>query len=238
VSNPVIHTLRDVDGMAVIGRTRHDLMGIRYEDGEGGNTPAPPAPDAAATPAAPATPAEPVTPPAAPAENVADLPAWAQKIITETRAEAADNRVKAKAETDRVNAILKAAGIQTEEPDPAALLTQSQADAAASKRELAVYKAASAAGADPSKLLDRASFLTSIQAIDPTDGAAIKAAIQAAVAADATLKAARAAGASAIDGPGGTGEAGQLTAEQIKNMTPEQIVEADKKGLLRNYLAS
>jgi len=30
-------TLVDADGMAVVGRTRHDLMGIRYEGGEGGN---------------------------------------------------------------------------------------------------------------------------------------------------------------------------------------------------------
>jgi DNA-binding transcriptional MerR regulator len=30
-------TLIDQDGMAVIGRTLHDLRGIRYEDGEGGN---------------------------------------------------------------------------------------------------------------------------------------------------------------------------------------------------------
>lgn len=35
--NSVATALRNVDGLAVIGRTRHDLMGIRYDEGEGGN---------------------------------------------------------------------------------------------------------------------------------------------------------------------------------------------------------
>lgn len=35
---PMVRT--DIDGMAVIGRTLHDLRGIRYVEGEGGNAPA------------------------------------------------------------------------------------------------------------------------------------------------------------------------------------------------------
>jgi len=35
---PTVRT--DIDGMAVIGRTIHDLRGIRYVEGEGGNAPA------------------------------------------------------------------------------------------------------------------------------------------------------------------------------------------------------
>jgi hypothetical protein len=168
--------------------------------------------------------------------KIESLDPAAQKIITDLRKEAADNRVKASTAETRTKAILKAAGIETEEEDPAALLTQSQAAAASAKRELAVFKAASNL-ADPVKLLDRTSFMTSIAGIDPTDGPAIKAAIEAAVAADSTLKAARAAGASAVDTAGGTGETGQITEAQLAQMTPEEIVEAQKKGLLRNLLS-
>lgn len=236
---------RGPDSLAIIGRTLHDLRGIRFGEGEGGNAPAAPVPAAPANPqftAPPAVPAAPAAPAAEPAPNsvekVEDLPAWAQKIITDTRKEAADSRGAKNAETERVNAILKAAGIQTDAPDPVAVAKTATEAATAAKRELAVFKSAAASGADPSKLLDRASFLTSIESVDPSDGPAMKAAIEAAVAADATLKTARAAGASAIDGTGGTGEVGQLTEAQVKKMTPEQIVAAEEKGLLRDYLAS
>ena len=224
--------LRDIDGMAVIGRTLHDLRGIRYDEGEGGGAPAaePPQPEP------PATPEPPAAEPAAAPERVEDLPTWAQKIIADTRKEAADNRGAKNAETERVNAILKAAGIKTDEPDPAELLKQSQAESSAAKRELAVFKSASAAGADPVKLLDRASFLTSIASVDPTDGPAITTAIEAALAADPSLKAVRAAGASGIEQTGGTGEQGQISEAQLAQMTPEQVVEAQEKGLLKSLL--
>lgn len=194
--------------------------------------PAVPVVPAAAAPAQPAVPATPAT------EKVEDLPAWAQKIITDARKEAGDNRVAKNAETERVNAILKAAGIQTDAPDPVAIAQKATDTANAAVRKLAVFEAAAAAGADPTKLLNRNDFTTSISGLDPADGAAIAAAITAAVAADPSLKTVRAAGASSVETPGGTGEQGQITAAQIKNMTPEQIVEADNKGLLRNYLAS
>lgn len=236
VSTPV---RRDVDGMALIGRTKHDLMGIRYDDGEDGNTPEGETPPANNEPSAGETPKPEAPKPAPPAESVEkveDLPAWAQKIITDTRKEAGDYRAAKNAETERVNAILKAAGIETEEPDPATLLTQSQTEAAAAKRELAVFKAAAAAGADPVKLLDRNSFTSTIKDIDPSDGDALKAAITAAVEADNTLKAVRAAGASGVEQTGGTGELGQTTEAQLAQMTPEQIVEAQEKGLLKGLL--
>jgi len=103
-------------------------------------------------------------------------------------------------------------------------------------RELAIFKAASAAGADPAKLLDSNSFMTSVQGLDPTDGAAVAAAITAAVTANASLKAARAAGASTVDLGGGSGEQGQITEQQLKTMTPEQISAAFDKGQLKSLL--
>jgi hypothetical protein len=213
---------------------------------------APAAPPAApeAPPAAPpaAPPVEPTPPPAETppaAENVDQLPAWAQKIIRDTRKEAGDFRTaKTAAETQAQSilaAVAKAAGIEVpgDKPDPAKLtadLTTAQQAQADTARQLAIYKAATAAGADPAKLLDSNSFMTSVQGLDPTDGDAVAAAITAAVTANQSLKAARAAGASGIEQTGGTGEQGQITEQQLKTMTPNQIVEAQSKGLLRNLL--
>lgn len=188
--------------------------------------------------AAPVTPAAPASPePAGPSwdGNIASLHPDAQKIIADLRKEAGDNRVAKNAETERVNAILKAAGIKTDEPDPVEVASRSTAEAAAAKRELAIFKAASAAGADPTKLLDSNSFMSSVSGLDPSDGSAVSAAIQAALTANPSLKTARAASASGIP-LGGSGEQGQVTEAQLAQMTPEQIVDAQSKGLLRDLL--
>lgn len=207
----------------------------------------PTAPDAAAEPVAPtpAAPAEPATP-AAPAAwdgKVESLDPAVQKVITDLRKEAADNRVAKNAEQERVKAILAAAGISTDNtPDPVEAAKQAAAErdaatatAAQAARELAIFKAAAAAGANPNALLDSNSFTASVKDIDPTDGAAITAAITAAVQANPTLKAARAAGVSGSDFSG-SGEQGQITEEQLARMTPEQISDAYDKGLLKGLL--
>jgi hypothetical protein len=243
MSTLTLHPVRTtLDGMAGIGRTRLDLMGIRFDENDGGNTP--PAPAAPATPAVPPAATPPATPaaPERPAgENVADLPAWAQKIITDTRKEAGDHRVALTASETRTAAILAAAGI-TPDADPveAARTATAERDTATanaltSARELAIYKAAGTL-ADPSKLLDSNAFLTSVSGIDPTDGPAILAAITAAVTANPNLKAARAAGASSVDNPGGTGETGQITEAQLAQMTPDQISAAYDKGQLSHLI--
>ena len=179
------------------------------------------------------------------AEKVEDLPEWAQKRIKDLGQESGSYRIKAKeaaetAQKEFADKLAVALGLKPDAAqDPAALtasLTKAQQDALNSARELAVFKSASAAGADPAKLLDRASFLTSIAGIDPSDGAAIKAAIDAAVTADQTLKATRAVGASTVETPGGPGEQGQITDAQLAQMTPEQIAEAYEKGLLKSLL--
>jgi len=56
------------------------------------------------------------------------------------------------------------------------------------------------------------------------------------VLADASLKAARAAGASSVDTSGGTGETGQITEAQLAQMTPEQIDKAFSEGKLAHLL--
>lgn len=169
---------------------------------------------ATATPAAPAA-------PAAPAESgkVEDLPEWAQKIIKDTRAEAAGHRTKATAaetkQTETLAAIAKALGLgpADETPDPAKLTEQLGAAQTAQRTalvELAVFKAAAAHSADPAALLDSRAFLASVTDLDPSGSdfnAAVDAAIKAAVDGNPKLKAAaQAAGASTIPHAGGSGE--------------------------------
>ena len=243
----------DIDGMAAIGRTFHDLRGIRFNENDGGNTNADAAAAATAKATADAADAADAASAAsagaagagAPAEKVEDLPAWAQKLITDTRKEAGDHRTAAKTAGDDASKALTeklavALGLKPDAAtDPAALtasLTTAQAAAVQSARELAVYKAASGT-ANPDRLLDSTKFLTSIKGIDPSDGPAIKAAIDAAVAADASLKAARAAGASSVDTSGGTGEVGQITEAQLAQMNPAEIEKAFNSGLLKHLLA-
>lgn len=96
-----------------------------------------------------------------------------------------------------------------EAPDADALAAQvseSQAAAQEAARELAVYKAARGANADPDKLLDSRSFLASIKDVDPADQAAVKAAVEDAVKANQSFALGRVSSASTADtasGPGG-----------------------------------
>lgn len=135
------------------------------------------------------------------------------------RDEAAQNRIKAREATEQMESLRttlgKALGLikdddgKGEGPDAEALAAQvekSQAEATTAARELAVYKAAASNGADPAKLLDSRSFLSSIENVDHTDDAAIGKAIKTAVDGNKSFALARAAGASTADtasGPGG-----------------------------------
>jgi len=202
-----------------------------------------PAPVEPVAPVAPA-PVEPAPVEPAPAPAVWDDPAAARAEIEKLRKQNGDDRMNAKkqAADEARNELLQKLGLTKDgepAPDPAKLAADLAAEReakAATARELAIFKAAGAAGADPAKLLDSNSFLTSVKGLDPADGNAIAAAITAAVTANQSLKAARAAGASGIEQTGGTGEQGQITEQQLKTMTPDQIVAAQAKGLLRNLL--
>jgi len=246
--------LRDRDGMAVIGRTLHDLRGIRHDEGEGGNASAAGTAEAAGAGAAAggtqtASTAEPAAASTAQAttaaEKVEDLPAWAQKIITDTRKEAGDHRAAAKtaaekAQKELTDKLAVALGLKPDAAtDPAALtasLTAAQTAAQSAVRELAIFKAASSVGADPARLLDSNSFMSSVSGLDPADSAAVTAAINAAIAANPNLKAVLAAAASGTE-LGGTGETGQITEAQLAQMTPEEVTTALKAGKLQHLLA-
>lgn len=207
---------------------------VMMADGEGGDRGE--GGDDAGTPAAPAAPGTPEAPPAAAKdaakadEDKGDLwddPAKAKAEIERLRAENGRDRTAgkteaAKAATDELTQKLaKALGLvkdDDEAPDASKLtaqLTEREAQAKQAQTELAVYKLAGKHSGDADALLDSRSFLAKIADIDPTDTAAIDAAVKQAVTENPKLKSAQAAGRSGAEFNGGSGEgtkkAGNLT---------------------------
>lgn len=180
----------------------------------GGDGTPPAAPPAADPPPAGTTPPAGGTPPAAPpaAEKVEDLPAWAQKIITDARKDAGDNRTGKTAAEQQLAAIQKALNPEAkagDKPDPEQLakdLATRDAEALSAKRELAVFKAAGKQGADADALLDSRAFLAKIADIDPAKTADIVKAIEDAVKENPKLKLALAASKSGVPLGGGPGD--------------------------------
>ncbi|WP_120338124.1 hypothetical protein [Cryobacterium soli] len=205
IKTSTIPARRDVDGLAVIGRTRHALMGIRYAEGEGGD-------DAAAQAAAAAAAAE------------ADKAPWTKENFDPERAWTRIQRMQADADaksakhatdlaTATENASKKAladfakllGGGEQEETDPVKLaakvtdltskitekdgdLTKAQASVKAGQLSTAVAILAHGLGGSARLLLANEEFKTSIASVEPTDEAAITAKIKAAIQANAALK--------------------------------------------------
>lgn len=208
-------------------------------------------------------------PAATDAGSVEQLPPWAQKLLRDTRNEAATNRAKAKEHADQLAAleaksqaqldgIAKALGLKPEEATPEQIMAErdaAQAERDAEKLraratavELAVFRAAQAAGANGDALLDSRAFVAKLTGLDPdADGFAdqVRDLIKTATEEDARYKAAPPLAAEvppaakpepAVPKSGGefTGPpqpARQLTEEDAKHMTPAQVVEAMDKGL-------
>lgn len=150
-----------------------------------------------------------------------------------------------KAEQDRLKAIMKAAGIGEDEPDPAEAAKNAVAErdaALARVRQIEIErtaeKAALTAGADVTALLDSRAFTKALTELG--EGATeqqISAAVSAALEANPRLKATPAVPARTVtDSTGGGDPKGQLSRDQLKAMSPEQIVQARKDGRLRNLL--
>ncbi|HEY3683462.1 MAG TPA: hypothetical protein VGL93_10505 [Streptosporangiaceae bacterium] len=111
--------------------------------------------------------------------DVASLPAWAQKLIKDTRAEAGNARTTAKAQaaqvaTDDITQKLgKALGIIKDDekaPTPDELakqLADSQADGRSARVENAVFRAAITAGLDGDAVLDSKTFGKQFDGLDP-----------------------------------------------------------------------
>lgn len=153
--------------------------------------PTAPAATAAATAAAvPAAPAAPDNPWADPEKARAEIERLRRENASE-RTQAKANAAEA-ARKELAQEIGKALGIVNDDApvDPAALtqqLTAAQSERKQAQVELAVFRAASATEADPSALLDSVTFREKVTALDPSDTAAISAAIQEAVAANPRL---------------------------------------------------
>lgn len=162
-------------------------------------------PDEPVTLPAPVEPSEPVTPPApvappapdAPSETPEQAIARLELDLKKANIEVTKSRVNARAtaaeeaRTELAQQVGKALGIIPEDViDPAKLTAQVAASGAEARRaqvELAVYRAAEAAGGDPSALLDSRAFLDALANADPNDAPAITAAIATAVEANPRL---------------------------------------------------
>lgn len=153
-------------------------------------------------------------------EKVEDLPAWAQKIIADSRADAGKARTTAKqaaadeAKQQLAQEIGKALGLVkgNEKPNPDELAKQvaeAQNTARQTSVELAVYKTASKHSGDPDALLDSRAFLAKVKDLDPTANdfaSKVDEAIKSAVAENPKLKAVQATGSSSVHHAGGSGE--------------------------------
>lgn len=133
-------------------------------------------------------------------DDISSLPEWAQKLIRDTRSEAAGNRTKAKDAESRyastLDAIAKALGVKDDKPtDPAKLAEELAAErdqGQQARTELAVFRAASRHGADPDKLLDSRKFTDRLKGVDPSDSTKISELIKKAVEENPSYRAAQA----------------------------------------------
>ncbi|MFD6873272.1 MULTISPECIES: hypothetical protein [unclassified Streptomyces] len=149
----------------------------------------------------PATPPTPAAPPAAPAPGEQDQAATIARLeadLAAARAEAGKGRVNAKqAAADTARAELTAqllgildpskAGQEATPEELAQQLTSAQDQARQTAVQLAVYRTAAAAGADPDALLDSRQFAAALADVDPADTDAVTTAIKAAVLANPRL---------------------------------------------------
>lgn len=181
---------------------------------------------------APAEPAKPADPPKA---NLWDDPAAAKAEIERLRKENGSDRVNAKgqaaedARNEFAQTIGKALGLikDDEAADPVKLtaqLTTAGAKARQAEVELAVFRASQAAGGDPSALLDSRAFLAKLADVEPTDTAAITAAITEAVTANPRL------GLAAPAAPGMKPNHAQGHSASTPLGINEQIAAAEKAG--------
>ncbi|MCX4672400.1 hypothetical protein OG453_38070 [Streptomyces sp. NBC_01381] len=161
-------------------------------------TPAPATPSTSSTPQQPQAPAVPQPPQPGEPQDLASLPDWAQKLIKDRRAEAADYRTRAQqaAPQPPTPQAPAAPPVEAAEGDVTRLpkwAQQALADSSTAARraavQSAVVQAAPTAGADIARLLDSASFTAAVAQIDPADTTAVADAIKNAVTAQPWLAA-------------------------------------------------
>ena len=182
---------------------------------------------------------------------------FSREYVEKLRRESAGYREKAKtdaaaaaeaARTELTQSIGKALGLvkDDEEVTPEDLLAQAQADrtaaieeANATKRELAVLRAAGKHDANTDELTDSASFGRKLAALDPTDpnfsaqvDELIKATVDGNPGKFKRVQVAASSGGTQHSGEGTT----QLSREQLAALSPEERLKAAKDGRLRSLL--
>ena len=211
-----------------------------------------PAPTPSPEPTPPAPPVDPPAPEPTPQPNdVGALPDWAQKLIRDTRTEAATHRTKLNEATQAhqasLDAIAKALGLKQDDDPTAAVKTAAEErdaarqEAKAARVENAVLRMAAKHGANPEALTDSRSFMRTLEAIDPAAddfAAQVETAIKTAVEANPNLKVATHPAPPRSGGPvgGGTPQPGQLSREDLRGMKPEEITKAKAEGRLNQLL--
>ncbi|MFJ4286412.1 hypothetical protein ACIPY0_12270 [Paenarthrobacter nicotinovorans] len=178
--------------------------------------------------------------------DVWDDPVAARAEIEKLRKQNGDERINAKkqAADEARQELLQKLGLVKgdEKPSIDDLIKQNSSKDAALRSltvERALDKAARKAGADEDLLAAVLAHKGSLSKLDPSEAdfaTKLDALVKAELDGNPKLKAARAAAASGVELGGGSGEQGQITEQQLKTMTPDQIVEAQAKGLLRNLL--
>src|SRR5690606_13001117 len=139
---------------------------------------------------APAAPAAPPAPAQGEPQDVASLPEWAQKEIRDARAEAARYRTRAQQPQEPATPAPTAPQAPADAPEgdvsrPPQAAQRAITDAQGATRQLALRDAvmatADAAGANLRAVIDSNTAMTALANVDPTDHAAVTAALQAAV---------------------------------------------------------
>ena len=160
--------------------------------------------------------------------DISRQPQWVQEMVAQLRREAGDARINAKttaaeeARKELANEVGKALGLVKDgEVDPKQLVAdadKARREALDAQRELAVFRLAGKAGADPDALLDSIAFLRAIDGLDPKDEGKITEAIKAAVQGNARLSATPRAGSRSGNDSGGSGEKA-ITKEAFDKMS-------------------
>lgn len=171
-------------------------------------------------------------------ERVEDLPDWAQRIIRDTRTEAADHRTRRTAAEQALDAIRQAIdpeATQGQAPDADALATQLATERAARRdqaAELVLYRAAGDLGIDPVAVNDSRAFERALTELDP--GAEdfadqVKAAAEQAAKDNPRLK-------SAPSAPPAASSGGRMTNTGTPTVD-QQIADARKRGDTKTAIA-
>lgn len=215
-----------------------------------------PAPQPAPVPAAPA-PAAPAQAAPAPAEDPAAALAKAQADLNEWKGfarkhERTSEQLAAQLEQQQtlLKTLAEKAGVEVDgKPDPEKLvaqLTAARQTAQDRARELAIFRAAAGANANPDLLLDSRQFMAKTSGLDPSStdfNDQVKALVAETVAANPTLAIAPPAApapaapapvvpvASGADFSGAPGGNRQWTEEDVKRASPEELTKAIAQGL-------